>query len=320
MTLVDSVSRVFEKNRFVVAISWQICSLVMCASGIICNYLSIYYIRTIPFLMLSITYTILFLVSVWKVPKSETSWWKYFFVSAMIIIGDYTAVEGYNSTSLTSSLLLVTTVVFWVAPLSYLVFGRKINIFQFGAILLGMTGSLLAFISEGTKNNKWIGNIMALTSAICYSFGTVMMELLIHSDSMHTYLCRFSGCSAMISIIMTAVFERDVIVDYYWCTESVLLVVGYGALLALYDIIASFVMQFSDATLMNLSMLTENFFSLGVYVVFFGLKAKWLYLIGFSCVPTAIAIFSIFGPRFQKNDSSMQALLSQNDVTINTVD
>ncbi|OHT05889.1 Integral membrane protein [Tritrichomonas foetus] len=304
--IIRQISKILSTKKWAVLIAWQVCSIIMCGCGTICHYLATYYHETIPFLMMAGCYIILLLTSCWRVPKrSKISWWKYLLTSVTLSIGDYVAVLGYNTTSLSSSMLLVTTVVFWVAPLSYYVFGRKINIYQFGAIFLAMTGSILVFVAEGTRGNKWVGNVLALTSAICYSIGTVVQELLVHNESLHTYIFRFSSGATPLAILLSCGFEWNTIKNYYWCTESALLVIGYSVLLAIYDLILSYVMQFSDATTMNLSMLTANFFSLGVSIIFFGQKASWLYLVGFCCVPTAIAIYHVFGMRPKESNDQL---------------
>ena len=82
---------------------------------------------------------------------------------------------------------------------------------------------------------------------------------------------------------------------------------AYSILLALYDFLAPFFMQFSDATTMNLSLLTANFYSLGISILAFGQKPSWLYLVGFFCIPIAIIIFSLLGPKTPGKTPSSEA-------------
>ena len=76
-------------------------------------------------------------------------------------------------------------------------------------------------------------------------------------------------------------------------------------------------MQFSDATTMNLSMLTSNFYSLAISILFFGQKASWLYLVGFFCIPIAIALFTIFAPKTPEignNEDESSYINSENEI------
>lgn len=308
--------RLFSR-KWVVLIAWQVCSLFLCSIGTICSYLSIKYTCTIPLLMMSITYIILLCFSAYRVPKTEISWWRYLVVSVCAVSGDYTAIKAYDTTSFSSALIFITTVVFWVAPLAYFVFGRKINWIQFLAIVISMGGSVCVFIADGTAGSKWLGNVLALSSAILYAILTVLQELLVHNDSLHLYLFRFSTGAAPIAAILSGAIEWKTIRDYNWTIESGSLIVLYSILLAASDFMSPFVMQYSDATTMNISMLTSNFYSLAISILAFGQKASWLYLVGFFCVPIAIVIFTVFAPKEEGEKIQNQCSTNQLDEEIN---
>ena len=288
------------KKKWAVLIAWQICSLFLCSIGTICTYIASKYDSTIPLLMMSMGYFVILLCSAWKVPKAEISWWRYIVVSVCAVAGDYTAIQSYNHTSFSSALLLLTTVVFWVAPLSFIVFKRKISLMQFFAILLSIGGSACVLIADGTAGSKWLGNVFALSSAILYAILTVIQELLVHNDSLHLYFFRFSVGALPVAIILSGALEWKTMRDYDWTVESASLTVLYSVLLAVCDFMSPFIMKYSDATTMNISMLTSNFYSLAISILGFGQSASWLYLVGFFCVPIAIIIFSIFEPKDQK--------------------
>ncbi|KAH0785177.1 Integral membrane protein [Histomonas meleagridis] len=287
-----SLSNFLEK-KWCVLIAWQLTSVVLCSAGTMCTYISIKFGTTIPFLMVFITYVFLLISSCWKLPKAETSWWRFLVVAIATICGDYTGVRAYSSTSLSSALTLCTTTIFWVVPLSYFVFGRKINLKQFFAIILGVGGGALIFIADGTSGSRWLGNVLAIVSAICYSVATVLQEYLVHNDSFQVYLFRFSAFAAPITSVCSGIVEWKTIRDFNWNWESILLIIAYSILLMLYDVMAPYIMQYSDATTMNLSLLTSNFYSLAISILAFGQMASWIYLLGFFCIPVAILIFTL---------------------------
>ena len=275
-------------------IAWQILSILSCCSGTICNVIAMYYETTIPLLMLSIEYTTILLASCWKVPKSNTPMWRYFVLSVCSLSGDYLSVLAFNNTSLGSAVVLINTMLFWVAPLAFFIFHRKLTIMQVFAIFLSIGGCSMIIVAEGTKDMKWLGNVFALGCAFCYAISGTFQEWTIHGDSLHSYWFRFSlGCSPL-AIIMSGCIEWKTIRDYNWCWQSVLLCLGYSAISGMYNTFLPLIMQYSDVTKMNLSLLTSNFFSLGVSILFFGQKASWLYLVGFLCIPIAIVIFCVF--------------------------
>lgn len=292
-------------KKIYVLLSWQLSSLILCGAGSMCTLISIKYEKTIPFFMVSITYCIIFLCFVWGAPKSQIPWWKSILIAVATIAGDYSGVMAYSKTSFASALVLCTTTIFWVVPIGYFVFGRKINLIQLFAIILGVSGGAMILISDGIKGNSWLGDVLALVSAICYSIGTTLQEYLVHNDTTHSYLFRFSASASPIAIICSAAIEWKTIRDYDWEWLSLGLILIYSILLSLYDIISPYIMQYSDATTMNLSLLTSNFYSLGISILAFGLKFSWLYIVGFFCIPAAIAIFTLSEKEEQKEDSTM---------------
>jgi len=281
-------------------VAWQVCSLDLCLIGSICSFIVKLYGSTIPLLMLSLAYLFLFIFNIWWYPKSDTPWWKYIIVAVAGLMGDYSAVEAYNTTSLASAMLIVTTVVFWVAPLSFFILGRKISKVQIMSIFLGAFGVFLVFLAEKSGGSRWQGNIWALISAISYAISTVLQEALVSSDSVRLLLIRFSVCALPLSSLSSLFIEKERISRFKWETRSILLFTGYSIFLSFYYIMVPVILQYSNATVMNLSCLTSNFYSLGVSIVFFEFKASYMYVIGFLCIPIAITLFSLYPPSDEK--------------------
>ena len=305
----------FLKKSWGQLIDWQICSLILSGSGTMCNVISKYYDKTIPLMMLSMVYTMILLVSCWKVPKSDTPRWRYFVVSITALSGDYLSVTAFNETSLGSAMVLINTIIFWVAPLSYFMFHRKLSLMQVFAILLSVAGSSMIIVAEGTEGTKWLGNVIALCAAFSYAVTCVFQEWTIHGDSLHVYWFRFGAGAAPLAIVLSGCFEWKMIRDYNWCWQSILLYILYAFILVGYNIFSPFIMQYSDATKMNISLLTSNFFSLGISILFFDQKASWLYIVGFLCIPIAIIIFCIFEKKEEItdiNDFGTTSLVSEN--------
>ena len=289
---------------------WQICSIDLTIIGTICSYLVIYYLTTIPLLMLCGAYFFLFIFHVFNPPKSNAPWWKYIIVSIAGLLGDYTAIQAYNKTSLASAMLLITTVIFWVAPLSYFILKRKISFIQIISIFLGAFGVFLVFLAEENHSNKWEGNLLALSSALCYAISTVLQELLVSEESVSLFLWRFSSISFPLSLILSILFEWNIIKTFNWKIGSISLISLYSLLLSLYYVMIPTFLQHSNAVIMNISCLTSNFFSLAVSILFFNFGTSWLYLIGFCFIPLAIILYVLNPPEIIENN--IENLKSQN--------
>jgi drug/metabolite transporter (DMT)-like permease len=282
---------------------WQIAALALCIVNLFNDRLAVRNGTTLPFVQLAIAYAIVLATNAFRYEKSDLSWVKYLICSALTWGGDISVVYAFNTTSFTSALLLSTTVIIWVAPISYVLLKRKVSLLQLIAILIGFAGIIVIFIADEDGASKWVGNVLATAAGVCYAFANVLQEELVYKGAVTTFLTRFGVVSLPVNIILGAAIEWKATVTYNWDVITFLYVFGYAILLAAWYAFSAFVMQFSNAIEMNISLLSSNFYSLLISVVGFGQKATWLYLIGFFCVPAAIGVYAFFPPSGDDYDS-----------------
>lgn len=291
-------------KRWFVLIMWQVASIILCVINLFNTLLSERNGSTLPFFQLMITYFILFSACIFRYEKSDISWLKYFVTTLFNFGGDVSSIYAYNTTSLSSAMLLATTVIFWVAPLSHFVLKHRMSIWQLLALVIGFCGVVLVFVADGVGDSKWLGNLLAVISAVCYAIANVLQEALVYSASVTLYLCRFSIMALPISAILSGSVEWRLIREYTWSGDIIGFILAYVILLAFYYAFIPFIMQFSNAAEMNISLLTSNFYALALSIIFFGQKADWLYLGGFLCVPIAIVVFTLFPKKKPENEQS----------------
>jgi drug/metabolite transporter (DMT)-like permease len=276
---------------------WQLGSILLCSINVFNTLLSTRNSHTLPFLQLALTYTFLLLFHIKSYQPSEIPWRIYIIVAIVGSASDACLIYSYNTTSLSSAMLLSTTVVFWVTPLDILFLKRHISIAQGLALLLGFSGTVIVFIADGTGEMRWLGNVLALGSAFLYAIANVLQERLVQSAAVNLYLCRFSLVASPANIILAGAVEWKDIRDYDWQPVTFVFIFAYALLMAGYYSFMPFMLQFSTAIEMSLSLLSVNFFSLLISILAFGQKAEWLYLVGFMCVPIAIAIYFLCPPK-----------------------
>jgi drug/metabolite transporter (DMT)-like permease len=286
-------SRLFAKKWFIL-LMWQVCSVILCSMNVFNTLLARQNGHTLPFLQLAIAYSILFIGHIWRYERSDVSWLKYIIVSVFNVTGDVVAVFAYDTTSISSAMLLSTTVIFLVSLIAFFFMRRKISLWQCLALAIGFLGILLVFISDGVSGSKWLGNLLATMAALCYAIANCLQDHLVHTASVTIYLCRFSIFACPVSLVASGAIEWKQIRDYAWKVEVVIFVCGFAILLSIYYALIPFIMQFSSALEMNISLLSSNFLSLLVSILAFDQKASWLYLFGFLCIPIAIIVFSLF--------------------------
>jgi drug/metabolite transporter (DMT)-like permease len=270
---------------------WQIISALLCALNLFNTLLSDRDGNTLPFLQLAISYVLVLLTNIFRYERSDISWVRYLVCSVFTWGGDCSVVYAFNTTSLTSAMLLTTTTIFWVAPVTYFVLHRKISIAQLLSIIVGFGGMVVLFVADGIGASQWLGNVLAAISAFCYSIANVLQEDLVHRGSVTLFLSRFAIVSVPINLVLGAAVEWKDIRDYQWDTVTVVYLLAYWVLLAVWYQGSAFVMQFSNAIELNMSLLTTNFYSVVIAVAAFGQEWSWLYLVGFLCMPAGIVLY-----------------------------
>jgi drug/metabolite transporter (DMT)-like permease len=288
------------QKRWFILILWQICSISLCGLNTFNTLLASNNGETLPFLQLALSYTLILLVHVWRYARSDISWLKYLVVSFLSGAGDCMAIFAYNETSLSSAMLLTTTSVFWVAPITFFLLKRKIAIVQCFALLLGFAGVVLVCVADGFESSQWVGNLLSIAAAVAYAFANVLQEILVQTAPVTTFLCRLSILLAPINVVLGGAIEWKTIAEYNWEGKIVAFVVAYAVMFCAFYTAVPALLQFSSAIEMNISLLTSNFFSLAVSILAFGQKGNWLYLVGFFCVPIAIGLYTACGRRGEK--------------------
>lgn len=311
MLAVNQCVHLFFGKRWFVLIIWQVMSALLTGINVINTLLADRNGSTLPFLQLCISYTLLLVVHIWRYEKSDMSWIPYIIVSVFNIGGDTAAIYAYDNTSLSSAMLLATTTIFWVTPLSFFFLKRKYSLVQLFSMVIGFGGVIMIFIADGVGESRWLGNLCAFLSAFAYAIANVIQEKLVYSASATLYLCRFSIFASPISGIFAGAIEHAKIRNYDWNSLTYVFIFVYSFFLAVYYTAIPFIMQFSNATEMNISLLSGNFFSLLISILAFGQKAQWLYLVGFFMIPIAIVLYTLFPYKEKKLNSELNTAENQ---------
>lgn len=302
------------KHKWFVLFLWQFLAITITLLGAACTWLQQRNGSNLPYFQLFLGYSLLLIINGWKELKSKAPWTRYLIGGFFNLVSDILVVYAYSTTSLASAILITSTVVFWVAPLSYFLYKTKYSVWQILSMVLGLGGVSLIFVVDGTSDSRWLGDLFALLSSFGYSISCTLQEGVVHEYGFRVYQGRFCKIVWTLSGILSASLEYKEIRNYNWDLTTVLIILGYIACLAGCYTLAPIVMSHSNATEQNLSYLTSNFYSLGISILAFNMKASWLYLAGFLFIPISIAVFSLF-PYKEKDtvQSESKDLISQTD-------
>jgi hypothetical protein len=164
-------------------------------------------------LMVCITCAVLFGSVLWTFRRLRASWIGFAVVAVLTLDRCYACVQTYQATSLSSITIIGTKVYFWVTPLAWLVFPRKIVWFQNLVILSGIASGPVIIVMEV---KAWSGDCLVLPSVLCYSILTVYQEWLGHTESTVLYIFSLSTVAMPVSGILTGALDSKAIRDFEW--------------------------------------------------------------------------------------------------------
>ncbi|XP_077977281.1 solute carrier family 35 member F2-like [Glandiceps talaboti] len=230
----------------------------------------------------------------------KARWWKYMFVALVDVEANYLVVKAYQYTNLTSIQLLDCITIPVVLLLSFVVLRVRYKIFHYGGVavcLLGVGALVGADIHAGRSHmggsDKFLGDMLCLIGASLYGISNVAEEFAIRNYSRVEFLAMVGLWASLISGIQLVVLERAELSTLSWNTEVVLLLLAFAMCLFLLYSLFPIVINLSSATVVNLSILTADFYTLFCGLFIFHYQFSVLYILAFSTIAIGLIIYSL---------------------------
>ncbi|XP_072332876.1 solute carrier family 35 member F2-like isoform X2 [Scyliorhinus torazame] len=266
-------------------------SMLLCGTAISSQYLADEFAVNTPVLQGFINYVLLFLVytgilmfrrgndNLLQILK--TKWWKYLLLGLIDVEANYLVVKAYQYTTLTSVQLLDCVVIPVVMFLSWFILHSRYRIIHFVAVsmcLLGvgiMVGAdVLSAKHQGLGNNKLLGDLFVLGGAVLYGVSNVCEEFFVKNFSREEFLGMLGLFATFFSGIQLSILERDAIANINWNWQVALLFTAFAVCMFGWYNFLPVVIKLSNATSVNLAILTADLYSLFFGIFLFHYKSS----------------------------------------------
>ncbi|XP_072899751.1 solute carrier family 35 member F2-like isoform X3 [Hemitrygon akajei] len=268
-------------------------SMLLCGTAISSQYLADGFSVNTPMLQGFINYLLLFLVytgilafrqgNETLVQILKAKWWKYLLLGFIDVEANYMVVKAYQYTTLTSVQLLDCFVIPVVMVLSWFILHSRYKAVHFVAVLMSLLGvgimvcaDFLSSKDQRTGINKLLGDLLVLAGAILYGISNVCEEFIVKNFSREEFLGMLGLFATLFSGIQLGILEHNEIANINWNWQIVLLFSSFAACMFGWYSFLPIVMKLSNATSVNLAILTADLYSL-----FFGI---FLFHYKFFCV------------------------------------
>lgn len=221
---------------------------------------------------------------------------------------NYLLVMSYRYTDITSVTLLDAFTVPCVVLLSHRLLGARYSARQLFAVALSLCGlGVLVGVDFVARPNRahyerpWLGDGLVLVGSALYALSNVAEEALVRTSRAY-YFARIGGYGFVFCAANCLLFEREAIATAWSETRSAPagqqaevagLMVGYTAsLFCFYLLVGHLLSRGSTALLMNLSLITADFWSVLAGVLLLGsrLSMPW-YPLAFCTVVAGLLLY-----------------------------
>ncbi|XP_030851326.1 solute carrier family 35 member F2-like [Strongylocentrotus purpuratus] len=252
-------------------------------------------------------------------------WWKYILVALVDVEANYLVVKAYQYTTLTSVQLLDCITIPVVILLSFLILRTRYRIIHIVGVVTCIAGlgaligadvlSGRASSGDSAPSNKLLGDIFCLLGASLYGVSNVAQEYVVRQYTRTEFLGMVGLFGTFVSGIQLVALERQELASFSWNIEAILLLLGFAACMFCLYSFFPVVIQWSSATVVNLSILTADMYTLIIGIFVFHFAFSGLYLFGFGLIFAGVILYSLrptkdspAGPRsyslFHNNQSS----------------
>eukprot|EP00731_Ephydatia_muelleri_P032331 Em0023g838a len=299
-----------SKRRLLVALLLGQClSLLLCGTGTSSQLLEAWYHLSVPTTQVFVVYVLLAAIFGPALATRKDflrilrdNWWKYAILGILDVEGNYLVVLAYKYTTMTSIQLLDSFAIIGVMVLSFIFLRVRYHWIHLVGVVLAIAGMVVVFLADVYSlrtdggEQQWLGDLLCIAGVTLYAIGNVAQEFLVKNHSVVEYLCMIGLVGSVVTGIQMCILDRVQLVSAKWSSDIGLLLGGFGTCLLLFYVIMPQVMRLSSAVVFNLSLITSDFFTLIVGVLFFGFTFSYIYLVGMFLTVLGVAIYSTKSP------------------------
>eukprot|EP01135_Chromosphaera_perkinsii_P000825 Nk52_evm113s151 gene=Nk52_evmTU113s151 len=235
--------------------------------------------------------------SVWK----EGRWWRYAILAISDVEANYLVVKAYEYTNLTSIALLDCVTIPTVVMLSVIflhiryLWPHYLGVFLCVCGIISIALNDYFYVDNGEASNMLLGDIFCLAGAVLYGVNNVAQEYLVKKFDLVEYLGFLGIFGTIVCGTQAGILEGPDWADYDWNISVILYFMGFNLCMFIFYTVAPLLMAHprGGATLLNLSLLTSDVFSVLASYYIFDFDIYWLYAIAFVLVVSGITVYSL---------------------------
>jgi len=223
--------------------------------------------------------------------------WKYCFLAACDVEGNFLAVKAYQYTTLLSCMLLDC----WAIPVCMFfqwVWQRpRYHWTQILGVFITLLGLAIEVISDHNTDkdypaaNMVKGDLFMLLGATFYGFTNATEEMYVRRSPLYEVVGQLGFWGTIINGIQAAGLEHQMIRTSTWDSMTIGLLVAYSAAMLFLYTIAPILYRMASSTYYNLSILSSDFYGLLFGLFLYHYRPYFLYFISFPVTIIGLIVY-----------------------------
>ncbi|CAH1176364.1 unnamed protein product [Phaedon cochleariae] len=223
--------------------------------------------------------------------------WRYLLLCLIDVQANTLLSTAHQYTTLASVQLLGCVAIPVALALTCLLLGvryRMVHIIAVSVSLMGVGCLVWANIEDSKTEgkNQLVGDMLCLAGAVLFAIVTVLQELSVKHTDIVEYLGLLGLFGSIVSGVQMLILEKQTLITSTWRNSSALLS-SFSACQFMFCTFSSVFLMNMGTTALHLSLLSGNFYTLIVGIVFFNYKFHALYFLSYTLAMTGVYIYAI---------------------------
>ncbi|KAD3337108.1 hypothetical protein E3N88_32628 [Mikania micrantha] len=231
----------------------------------------------------------------------KARWYYYLLLGLVDVEANYLVVKAYQYTSITSIMLLDCWSIPSVILLTWLFLKTKYRYRKIAGVAICIAGLVLVIFSDvhaddrsQSGSNPIKGDFLVVAGATLYAVSNVSEEFFVKTADRIELMAMLGLFGAIFSGIQISILEREELKSIHWSSGSLLPYTGFAAAMFLFYSGVPVLLKMSGSTMLNLSLLTSDMWSVLIRIFAYHEKVDWMYFVAFVAVAVGLVVYSGF--------------------------
>ncbi|XP_076886984.1 uncharacterized protein LOC143537001 [Bidens hawaiensis] len=231
----------------------------------------------------------------------KARWYYYLLLGLVDVEANYLVVKAYQYTSITSIMLLDCWSIPSVILLTWLFLKTKYRYKKIAGVAICIAGLVLVIFSDvhaddrtQSGSNPIKGDFLVVAGATLYAVSNVSEEFFVKTADRIELMAMLGLFGAIFSGIQISILEREELKSIHWSAGSLLPYMGFAAAMFLFYSGVPVLLKMSGSTMLNLSLLTSDMWSVLIRIFAYHEKVDWMYFVAFVAVAIGLVVYSGF--------------------------